>query len=81
MKTKVPLIHTQYGLYTLGGVTHRFCVSFAGYTAPGWVNFFDNKKPWKKWFNNPIFHNRSGYDVFLDRYRVWFIFMWFIFSW
>ena len=81
MKTKVPLVHTQYGLYTIGGVTRPFCVSFAGYTVPGWVNFYDSTKPWKKWFNNPIFHNRSGYDVFLDRYRVWFIFMWFIFSW
>ena len=69
-----------YGLHTIGGRKHRLCISFAGKTAKGWKSAY-NGPPWKKWFNNPIFHNRSRYDQMLDRYRVWFIFMWFIIQW
>ena len=75
------IFYTNYGLYTIGGRSSRFCVSFAGKAVRGWDKFYGNDVPWKKWFTNPIFHNRTGYDPILERYRVWFIFMWFIFRW
>lgn len=70
----------QYGLKTIGGKNGvRLCISYAGKCIDGWRDYYDEyKAPWQKWFNNPIFHNRSGYDDQLDRYRVWFIFMWHI---
>lgn len=76
--------NTQYGMKTIGGIDgKRFCISYAGKCIDGWKELYKdvNYKPWKKWFGNPIFHNRSGYDDMLGRYRVWFIFMWHIVNW
>lgn len=73
----------QYGLKTLGGTDGcRFCISYAGNCVDGWKEYYkDYKAPWQKWFKNPIFHNRSCYNDMLERYRVWFIFMWHIIQW
>lgn len=70
----------QYGMKTLGGTDGcRFCIHYAGKCVDEWKEFYNGcKAPWNKWFKNPIFHNRSGYDNLLDRYRVWFVFMWHI---
>lgn len=72
--------NTQYGLKTIGGTDGcRFCISYAGKCIDGWKSFYkEYKAPWQKWFNNPVFHNRSHYDDMLGCYRVWFIFMWHI---
>lgn len=73
----------QYGLKTIGGMDGcRLCIQYAGNCVGGWKDYYkDYKAPWQKWFRNPIFHNRSGYDDILRRYRVWFIFMWHIVQW
>lgn len=70
----------QYGLKTIGGTDGcRLCISYAGKCVDGWKEAYaEYKAPWQQWFSNPIFHNRSGYEPLLKRYRVWFIFMWHI---
>ena len=71
----------QLGLKTIGGRKCSFSIFFAGKSEDSWNTFYQNKPPYKKWFNNPIFQNRSGYNELLGRYRVWFIFMWHIIQW
>lgn len=75
--------YTLYGLPTIGGRDGvHFCVSYAAKSIDGWNDYYkEYGAPWKKWFKNPIFHNRSGYDETLGEYRVWFIFMWHIIQW
>ena len=70
----------QYGLKTIGGIDRCWLrISYAGSCVDGWKEFYkEYKSPWQKWFKNPIFHNRSGYDNVLGCYRIWFIFLWHI---
>ena len=78
----VNCMNIQYGLKTIGGRNEiKFCISFASKAENTWNKFYNNRLPYKRWFTNPIFQNRSGYDKILGRYRVWFIFMWHIIQW
>ena len=77
--------YTCYGLRTIGGKDGiKFCVQYAGKCVDGWKDYYtrrEYKRPWKMWFKNPIFDNRSHFDKVMNRYRVWFIFMWHIVQW
>ena len=73
------LINYQYGLWGIGGNDMlKLRISFAGKCLPGWKMAYAPYQPWRKWFTNPLFQNKSGYDRMLRRYRVRFIFLWFI---
>lgn len=73
MKSIVMRIKNRRGDYK------RVYIHYAGKSVKGWKGFYENYgAPWRLWFNNPIFDNRSGYDDTLGRYRVWFVFMWHI---
>ena len=73
------IINHQYGLYGIGGTDGiKLRIEFAGKCMKEWKSFYGSNPPWKKWFINPIFQNHSGYDDVLGRYRIFFIFMWFI---
>ena len=77
------IIYTWFGLKTIGGRNGcKLCIAYAGSCIDGWKEYYDQyKAPWQKWFKNPIFHNRSGYDEVLGKYRVWLMFMWHIIQW
>lgn len=77
--------YTWFGLRTIGGKDGmRFCIQYAGKCVDGWKEYYNRqeyREPWRKWFKNPIFQNRSHFDKVMCRYRVWFIFMWHIVQW
>lgn len=60
----------MYGLPTFGGKNGmRFAVSWGWSAVKGWKEFYKGNAPWTKWFSNPIWDNKSGYDELLGRKR------------
>lgn len=72
--------HHEYGMPTLV-FGKKLYISNGNTCHESWrVNVYYGNPPWKYWFNNFIFHNRSGEHPLLDYYRIWFCLFGFIFK-
>ena len=74
-------VYNWFGCKTIGGRNgHKVCIQYVGKPIDGWKEYYAeppiNGKPWRKWFSNPVFCNKSGYDKALGEYRVWFCLLW-----